>query len=243
VQEEDNDEIQLCNIPTKIENNSQRSHVEYFARTYQTTSNASSPRLDSWQDASTEPITPLKGDGLPIVYSPPPSRQLKKHPFPSSPNPIESPPRRLFQPTFLKRKTEETEMSPQPVKKLSRLSTNSKKMSIATIVEQQPVDPSPSQPKVTTIEKVPEPVVAPIVKDTTHIQDKSIETVKEVEPKLEKEKSETSSNRKLTKEEEAVRIAEEITHLMKTVKSLPNYYKLIDKIGEGKKYEKKVVCE
>lgn len=42
------------------------------------------------------------------------------------------------------------------------------------------------------------------------------------------------SNKKLTKEEEATKVHEEIDHLMKTVKCLPNYYKLVDKIGEGK---------
>jgi hypothetical protein len=40
--------------------------------------------------------------------------------------------------------------------------------------------------------------------------------------------------KKLTKEEEAAKVHEEIDHLMKTVKCLPNYYKLVDKIGEGK---------
>ncbi|CAO3607597.1 unnamed protein product [Mucor fragilis] len=36
-----------------------------------------------------------------------------------------------------------------------------------------------------------------------------------------------------SKEEGEARIAQEIDHLMKTVKCLPNYYKLVDKIGEG----------
>ncbi|KAI8382937.1 kinase-like domain-containing protein [Blakeslea trispora] len=37
----------------------------------------------------------------------------------------------------------------------------------------------------------------------------------------------------MTKEEEQACIAQEINHLMATTKSLPNYYKLVDKIGEG----------
>lgn len=41
------------------------------------------------------------------------------------------------------------------------------------------------------------------------------------------------ANKRPTKEEEEARIAQEIDHLMKTVKCLPNYYKLVDKIGEG----------
>ncbi|KAK4509106.1 uncharacterized protein ATC70_007456 [Mucor velutinosus] len=40
-------------------------------------------------------------------------------------------------------------------------------------------------------------------------------------------------NKRPSKEEEEARIAQEIDHLMKTVKCLPNYYKLVDKIGEG----------
>ncbi|KAI8087765.1 kinase-like domain-containing protein [Gilbertella persicaria] len=39
--------------------------------------------------------------------------------------------------------------------------------------------------------------------------------------------------KQLTKEEEEARIAQEISHLISTVKNLPNYYKLVDKIGEG----------
>lgn len=251
-QEEDNDEIQLCNIPAKTAmDNTHRNHVEYFARTYQSPSNASSSRLDSWQDASTEPITPLKGDGiLPPVYSPP-SRPLKKHPFPSSPNPIESPPRRLFSSTSLKRKTEDFEMSPQPLKKLSRLSSHSKKMDIATLIEpNQPVDPSPTQPnhtpQVTPIEnnvkvELPLETVTQAAKGNIPAKVEIKEDSKPAEANIStkegeaKEKEEQQpENKKPTKEEEAIRIAEEINHLMKTVKCLPNYYKLIDKIGEGR---------
>ncbi|KAI7888459.1 kinase-like domain-containing protein [Mucor mucedo] len=42
-----------------------------------------------------------------------------------------------------------------------------------------------------------------------------------------------TETKKPSKEEEDARVAEEIDHLMKTVKGLPDYYKLIDKIGEG----------
>jgi hypothetical protein len=42
-----------------------------------------------------------------------------------------------------------------------------------------------------------------------------------------------TNNEKPTKEEEEARIAKEIEHLMTTVRGLPNYYKIIDKIGEG----------
>ncbi|KAL9556567.1 hypothetical protein MBANPS3_001795 [Mucor bainieri] len=41
------------------------------------------------------------------------------------------------------------------------------------------------------------------------------------------------ANQRPSREEEEARIAQEIDHLMKTVKCLPNYYKLVDKIGEG----------
>ncbi|GAN03730.1 Ser/Thr protein kinase [Mucor ambiguus] len=42
-----------------------------------------------------------------------------------------------------------------------------------------------------------------------------------------------AGSKRPSREEEEARIAQEIDHLMKTVKCLPNYYKLVDKIGEG----------
>lgn len=248
--EEDQDEIQLCKVPVKQntpiattyhQQQQQRSQFEQFNHTHQSPSVASSPRLDSWQDASTEPITPYKGDAPvnPMVYSPPHQKQLKKHLFaePHSPNPIEAPPSRIFVPAILKRKAEDTESPTLPIKKLSRLSAQQKQKFDTEITNQVPppittVNVSKPNTEVNTfltkgpITPIPEPKIhvlrdeEPVVKDDTT---KTGDT--EVKPEEE--------NRKLTKEEEAARVAEEINYLMKNVKNLANYYKLVDKIGEG----------
>lgn len=63
-------------------------------------------------------------------------------------------------------------------------------------------------------------------------QDKDVDTEKKKEDSM-GPLSSSNTNEKPSKEEEEARIAKEIDHLMTTVRGLPNYYQIIDKIGEG----------
>lgn len=264
-EEEEQDEIQLCKVPVKQnavvgtthrqqqqqqqqQPQQQRSQIEHLNRAHQPPSVASSPRLDSWQDASTEPITPYnKGDVAlnPIMTSPPPQRQLKKHLFaePSSPNPIEAPPTRLFVSANLKRKAEDSESPTLPVKRLSRLSAQQKqKFDVDTPKQAASMTAvSASRPNTGADTFLANRMAIPIPEPKIQVLRDEVPVTKEDTTKAEDAKAKDGNckseeeNRKLTKEEEAARVAEEISHLMKNVKNLANYYKLVDKIGEGNK--------
>lgn len=253
--EEEQDEIQLCKVPVKQsavmgtmqqQQQQQRSQLDQFNRAHQPPSVASSPRLDSWQDASTEPITPYnKGDVPinPIMTSPPPQRQPKKQLFaePNSPNPIEAPPSRLFLSANLKRKAEDSESPSLPAKKLSRLSAQQKQKfdldtpkpvsSVTAVNASRPNTGADTFSAHRMATPIPEPKIH-VLRDKEPVVKEDTKKGEDVETKDGNGKSE-EENRRLTKEEEAARVAEEISHLMKNVKNLANYYKLVDKIGEG----------
>lgn len=230
----EDDEIRLC-----------KGRNDYFARTYSPSKIASSPRLDSWQDASTEPMFPHLKKPL---YSPRPqpsiymNRKLKRKTDDFGLNSPCSKVSRLSNSQDPKLDDTPPPTQPERIFEIERMETDrinmiekmiqSPKMRIQSIIEPKMVEPKQSkiaQPVVPE-PQIKEPQVAEPQINKPQLnepEDMIIDPPDTVNPP-------PTESKKPTKEEEEARIAEEIDHLMKTVKGLPDYYKLIDKIGEGK---------
>lgn len=252
--QDEEDEIRLCSV---------QRNVDYFARTYSPSRPiASSPRLDSWQDASTEPMFPHQKK---LLFSPRPqpsiymNRKLKRKADDFGLNSPCSKVSRIS--NSQEQKLDDTPPATQPermfeIEKMSERMTEPPKM-IESIIEplkmiESIVEPPKMIERIVKPPKMIESIIKPpkIVepqKMSPEIHEPEIHEPEIHEPEIHEPEdmiidppnpvdtidSPPTETRKPTKEEEKARVAEEIDHLMKTVKCLPNYYKLTEKIGEG----------
>jgi hypothetical protein len=172
------------------------------------TRNTTSPRhSDSWQDASTEPLL-----GTPITAK---GNSKAKHSDLQTPNPSSSKgttPMLTKNPFTDIQNTLHTPIS-YPESKQTQSPPLSKSVEPANQLKRRVSDG--------IMEEAP---------PTKIIRESNFQDIKKTKDKA----NESTQEDDAPKEKTAVeRIQEEITYLMKTVKGLSNYYKLMDKIGEG----------
>lgn len=274
----DCEEIRLCRM-----RDTNTLNGDYTPRMYSPSTTSvrpmSSPRLDSWQDASTEPMFPYKKP----LYSPRPQpsiymnrKQLKRKvdddfglnsPC-SKVSRLSTPQKKPLDYDEDEYDEEDTLPRTQPMDRMfeiERMETErmiekiirSPKMRIQSLIEPTQVEskPVPEIPPV-AMDAVPE-IVPAVAIEIHEPEDMVIDPPEPVAPVIAAVPTEAATvvstttlpppeivptttttpaiteTKKPSKEEEEARVAEEIDYLMKTVKGLPDYYKLIDKIGEG----------
>jgi hypothetical protein len=167
------DDPQDQQLPTKILRPAKSQEYMELLKKTATEQDMDEANSDSWQEASTEPLSKIKS----------PVRE---------------------------------ELNQYPAKKTAQLPTQGKLQEPKSLDLQVQIELHKMTIDSTKEERT----------KTIEPQDKGTED--------EKEEVDASKNaEKPTKEEEEARVAKEIEHLMTTVRGLPNYYKIINKIGEG----------